>query len=152
MREPSDCDLGASISNVETGGILVEIRHTKSFQCVEVEFVDLIAIEAKEEMDTGWRIVAVDDRIDGGNQDLGVLVVDGKDDNHLWSRLFSEDLLHPFLASELGGYVLPDTKDPWDTKNDKEGVKGDPLQHSGELLWKIFRRSARKWQGEYHNW
>lgn len=112
VREPSDCDLRASISDIETYGMLLEVWHTKSFQGVDVEFVDLVAIEAEEEMDTSWRIVAVDDRIDGGDQDLWILVVDRKDHNHLGSRLFGEDLLHPFLAAQLGGYVLPDAKDP----------------------------------------
>ena len=151
VRKSSDCDLRASISNVETDGILCEIRYAKSFQCVEVEFVDLVAIEAEEEMNTSWRIVAIDDRIDGGDQNLRVFVVDRKDYNNLWRRRFSEDLLHPLLASQLGSYVLPDAKYPWNTQYDKEGVKGNPLQDPGELFWKVLRGRAWKWQGKYHN-
>lgn len=118
VRESSDRDLGASISNVKTDGILVEIRNTKSFQCADVEFVDLVAIETEKEMNTSWRIVAIDNRIDSGNQDLRVFVIDREDYNNLWRRLFSEDLLHPFLPSQLGSYVLPDAKYPRNTQDD----------------------------------
>ena len=76
MRETRNSDAGLSVWDIDALRVRFEGEwHAELLNCVQVELILLVSVEWKENVDTGRRIIAVDDRVDSCDEDVGLLFV-----------------------------------------------------------------------------
>lgn len=85
VGETRDSDAALAVRHIDRLGVRIEGEwNAKLFDGIEVEFVFLISIERKEDVQAGRRVVAVYERVDRSQQNLGNFLVARHDDDDFW--------------------------------------------------------------------
>ena len=79
-------------------------------------------------MQARWRVVAIDNRVDSGEEYSGILLVAWHHNYGLGGSILVQYLLDAFVPSQVVDDELVDTEKPRNREQDGERPKGKPLQ------------------------
>jgi len=114
VREAGNSDSTSTVSDIDTPGErLQRDRHAEFLNGPQVQLVLVLAVERQKNVKTAWRILAVSDRVNCAQENLGLFVVAWHDDDDLWGGVFVQDVFDPPRTANIVGNQLVDAKEPW---------------------------------------
>jgi hypothetical protein len=153
VGETRHSDTTAAVDDIDGLGVRIKgERHTELLNGVQVQLVFLVSVEGEEDVKTGWRVLAVDERVASSEQNLGDFLVTRHDNDDLGSGSLVKNRLDTPGATNGVGDELVDTEQPWNGQKTGERPESEPLQNVNHLLGKVLDDLRREWQSDNHDW